>query len=454
VRRSALCLLIALFSTGLACAQTLRPLPDPEPADPQLRQAPAAPAPGFGAAPPADESPQPAEAGFDPAPVSPSYQPRGGTLMGRGLPPPPAVTGPSGGGGRDAGSEPDELLVVSADLPEALQVQQAGQGLGLGVKRRSVLQGLGLVVTVFRLPEGVTPVEALTRLRAQAPELWSDLNHRYTLQGAEEAADYPARLMGWANSTADCGRGVRIGLVDGPLPERHPALAGAQLTRASFVPAGVATPPPGHALAVAAILAGHDRGLVPAAELFHADVMRLRDGRHVDTTVDRLAQALDWLALQPVDVINLSLGGPRNLVLEAAVARLLALDIAVVAAAGNQGAAAPPVYPAAQDGVIAVTAVDAEGHLYRDANRGDHIDFAAPGVDLWLPRPDGHAHVSGTSFAAPHVTAVLAAARQVQPGTDWSRHLAALAEAAKDLGAPGRDPLFGWGLVQAYTECG
>lgn len=453
-------LLIALFSVaaigvGAVQAQGFQQRPSADdPAQPRFRETPAPPPTGYRSGTSGDETAvQAQETGTEPS-EAPTRRSRAGTLMGRELPPPPVMTALSAAGIRDADAEPDELVVVSVDMPEAMQAQQVGQDLGFGIRRRSVLQGLGLVVTVFRLPDGVTPVEALERLHAQAPQLRVDLNHRYTLQGTNEAAQYPARILGWPADPGNCGRGVRIGVVDGPLPDMHPALSRAQLTRESFVTRGMPVPSPGHALAVVAILTDHEHGLVPAAQLYHAQVMRLRDGRHADTLVDWLLSALDWLARQAVDVINLSLGGPRNQVLEAAIGRLLALDIAVVAAAGNHGAGATPVYPAAYDGVIAVTAVDADGRLYPGANRGEYIVFAAPGVDLWLPRMDGHAYLSGTSFAAPHVTAALAAARQAQPVSDWSGPINTLIRGAKDLGEPGRDPLFGWGLVQADTACG
>ena len=386
-----------------------------------------------------------------------TYVPQSGTatgsLLGQALPAPPQVPAHAAAPDDDEGSEPDELLILSPDLPHALQVQQFGQGLGLAVKRRSVLPGLGLVVTTFRVPRDLSPARLVQQLRTQAPELWIDLNHRFTLQGENDARRYPARMLAWPGTAQDCGRGVRIGLVDGPLPDRHPALEGGTITRRSFVTRGVQAAPSEHALAVAALLVGRDgRGLVPAAALFHAEVMRQRDKKHVDTTVDWLVQGLDWLVQQQVDLVSLSLGGPHNLILAAAVQRVLDLEIPVIAAAGNQRTA-EPLYPAAQEGVIAVTAIDAARRLYRHANRGEHIVFAAPGVDIWVPRSEGDAFASGTSFAVPHVTALLAARRQAQPQVPWADHFRALIDTAVDLGEPGRDALFGFGLPQSATVC-
>lgn len=376
-----------------------------------------------------------------------------GSLLGQALPAPPdvpAYTDRAGAGD----SEPGELLVVSPDMTHALQVQETGQGLGLTVKRRNLLQGLGLVVTTFRVPAATAPAAAVQLLREQAPDLWTDVNHRYTLQGTDDARGYPARMLRWPENATTCGRGMRIGLVDGPLPERHAVLDGARITRHSVLTRGVQSGPVDHALAITGLLVGNaGLGLVPAAELYSAGVMRQRDGKHVDTTVEWIVQALDWLAQQQVALVNLSLGGPHNLILEAALQRLLDADIAVIAAAGNPGAATDPVYPAAQEGVVAVTALDAERRRYRQASRGDYITFAAPGVDIRVPRLQGEAYVSGTSFAAPYVTAILAVNRQLHPQSSWQELVAELAAAALDLGEPGRDPLYGYGLPQANFEC-
>jgi subtilisin family serine protease len=125
----------------------------------------------------------------------------------------------------------------------------------------------------------------------------------------------------------------------------------------------------------------------------------------------------------------------------------------LVAAAGNGGPGAPPVYPAAYPGVIAVTALDGRLKPFRRANRGDYVQFAAPGVDLVVADTRGRQNrQSGTSLAAPFVTAFLAA--EAEQGTDGSTTpLDALRAKARDLGMPGRDPVFGWGLVQAPTIC-
>ena len=127
----------------------------------------------------------------------------------------------------------------------------------------------------------------------------------------------------------------------------------------------------------------------------------------------------------------------------------------MLAAAGNGGADAPPVYPAAQAGVVAVTALDAKLQPYAHANRGDYIAFAAPGVDVWAATPGGGGkYQSGTSYAVPFATAVFAAAKAAQPRAAPTRWTRSSLRAREDLGAPGKDKVFGWGLIQSTGGCG
>ena len=126
----------------------------------------------------------------------------------------------------------------------------------------------------------------------------------------------------------------------------------------------------------------------------------------------------------------------------------------LVAAAGNGGKDAPPAYPAAHPDVIAVTAIDADGRIYKKANRGDYIDLAAPGVDVWAAKAGGGgSYRSGTSFAVPFVTAAIALEQSAMPNATAKQLLAKLRAGAQDLGAKGHDPVYGDGLLTAPKSC-
>ncbi len=379
--------------------------------------------------------------------------PSGGSLLGEALPPPPGDTQAPGTVKEDVTVEPAEVVVVSATMQDALQIQQQVQSLGMGIKRRAALGNLGLVVSVFRVPKELGVANALAQLRRAMPDVRLDANHRYRLQLGSEAA-YGAKLVAWPSQR--CAAGARLGLIDTGVDLRHPALASQAVVLKSFLPAGVTPARPDHGTAIASLLVGGEGiGLMPGASLRAAAVFRLRGKDEADTTTELVVRALDWLVGEKVSVINLSFGGDRNQLLETAIARVEQRGVEVLAAAGNGGADAAPVYPAAQPGVVAVTAVDAKLALYPRANRGAYVAYAAPGVDVWAAAPGASGrYVTGTSYAVPFAVAIFAAAKAEQPGASWTVLENQLRSRAKDLGTPGRDDVFGWGLIQALGGCG
>src|SRR6185437_8418941 len=163
--------------------------------------------------------------------------------------------------------------------------------------------------------------------------------------------------------------------------------------------------------------------------------------------VDTIAEAFDWLARDRVPVINVSLVGPPNALLATIVRSLVARGYLIVAAVGNDGPAAPPLYPAAYPGVVGVTGVDARGQVLIEAERGAQVRFAAPGADMSaaLP-PRGFAEVRGTSFAAPIVAGLLASSMAAPEPAAAARALESLERRAVDLGARGVDSVYGYGL--------
>ncbi len=193
-------------------------------------------------------------------------------------------------------------------------------------------------------------------------------------------------------------------------------------------------------------------GLLPGARLFAANIFESRNGR-IRANALSVASALDWLIGRRVGVVNLSLSGPPNRLLAQAVARA-ARNTILIAAAGNAGPGGKAKYPAAYPDVVAVTATDSQLRPYERANRGTYIDVAAPGVGIWTAATNlPGRYESGTSFAVPFVTAAVAAL-MMDGGTVTLPELRRFfAGTALDLGAPGKDEVFGWGLVQKFRPC-
>ena len=180
-----------------------------------------------------------------------------------------------------------------------------------------------------------------------------------------------------------------------------------------------------------------------------ADVFGPSRAGHPYASASAIISAMRWMVESGVPVINISIEGPRNPILESVVAEAARNGHVIVAAAGNGGPLAHPAYPGAYDGVIAVTAVDANGRAYVRANRGEYISFAALGVDVPVDAQDGNVSVTGTSFAAPLVAAQLAHHLDEPSPASARAALDALRSNAIDRGAPGRDPVYGWGEIRS-----
>ncbi|TNJ35878.1 peptidase S8 [Arenimonas terrae] len=324
--------------------------------------------------------------------------------------------------------------VVAIDpTPEALQ---RARDAGFRVRDERRLEGLGLRIVVLQAREGQRSRAALKALRRLDPSGSYDFNHLYL--GSGTAAGVPAPMPASAERTA-----LRVGLVDTGVDAAHPALAG---VRVDTWGCGGAAKPHRHGTAVASLLVGSRVRAAPARHrLYAADIYC---GRPTGGAVTGLAEAFAWLAQEKVAVVNLSLVGPPNQLLERGVQAMLARGHVLVAAVGNDGPAAPPLYPAAYPGVIGVTAVDARDRVLPEAGRGEQVDFAAPGAGLSAAGDGGGWwDVRGTSFAAPLV-ARLAGAQAPQPSPGAAlRVQSALAAQARDAGPRGDDARYGRGLL-------
>jgi hypothetical protein len=311
-------------------------------------------------------------------------------------------------------------VIALGVTPETLQrLQQAG----FAVRGRDDLPGLGLQAVTLGPPHGVTAVEAVRRVRAIDPAGQYDFDHLY--QPAGSAATNAA-----AAGAGDTGGNLRVGMVDGSVAPSRPGLAGVRLDQRAFAPGGAKVT--AHATAVASLIAR----AAPGVEIEVADVY---GPTPTGGSALALARALDWLAQSGAPVINISLVGPPNAVLAAAVKAAIDRGLILVAPVGNDGPAAPPLYPAAYPGVIAVTGIDGRRRVLPEAGRAGHVDFAAPGEVSAAALGGGFVNVRGTSFAAPLVAGRLAL-------------LAARAGPAQAVQALGReaadaDPAVGRGVV-------
>jgi hypothetical protein len=331
------------------------------------------------------------------------------------------------------------LVLVAPEHVEAIERK------GFTVRELRKLEHLDRVLIRVEAPVDRQPAEAQLGLVAEAPDVRIDHNHLYRGVVGQDAH------AGAAAPGSRVPRSVTVGLVDSAIATKHEALRRAAIEERDFVTYDRPRPT-GHGTAVASILVGDGatvRGVIRGGRLRVASVFFQDEAGGSTATTASLVRALDWLAGTGVRVINMSLAGPPNRVLEAAVDSIAREGIVVTAAVGNDGPTVSPRYPAAYASVVGITAVDAGDHIYLQANRGRGVMFAAPGVAIDVARADGgYGNESGTSLAAAHAAGIFARA-MAAPGATRAGVLAEGKAAAVDLGEPGFDETFGHGLIQA-----
>ncbi len=332
-------------------------------------------------------------------------------------------------------------VLLASPAPALLAAARAE---GFEVLRERVLQELDLQIVTLRAPAGWDTARAVRRLRELDPEAAIDFNHLYLESGV--VAPSGAAAASATASSASPGGPVKVGLVDGGVETDHPWLKGAAIKAWGC---GSTKVPSAHGTAVASLLVGRAprfRSAAPAATLYAADVYC---NDPIGGSIEAVAAALAWLLSEQVPVVNISLVGPRNRTLEQVVRRASARGMLLVAAVGNDGPAAAPLYPAAYPEVVAVSGVDSRGEALLEAGRGPHVAFAAPGSEMAVAAlgDSPFSSARGTSFAAPLVAGLLAQTLRGLDATAAALAVAALARGAADLGASGRDVVYGHGLV-------
>lgn len=338
---------------------------------------------------------------------------------------------------------PDEVLVTIDG--DAAAVTEIATRFGLEVRAQRVSGLFGAAVVRYGIPDGRPVSVVLAQLVAESRMRERVPNHLYQLQQAPVMINYAFQRI-VLDAGAASGEGIDVAIIDSAADGEHPALAGAIVEGFDALPA-VPVELRSHGTSVAGIVGGVGayRGVAPGTRIHMARAFDM-----TGTTADALLVAIEWAVERRVRVINMSFVGPPNELFELACRIAYERGIVLVAAAGNNGPGAPFAYPAAYDEVIAVTATDERDGLMQRANRGRYIHVAAPGVDMLAPVPGGgNDVVTGTSFAAPVVTGLIANLLRAAPGRSPADIADLLARSAVDLGEPGHDDDFGYGLINA-----
>jgi subtilisin family serine protease len=349
---------------------------------------------------------------------------------------------------------------IVAEIDASLSVTQADE---LARRHRLVhLQSqnfplIGATIGLFRITDRRSVQTVSRELATEASIRSVQLNFRHFLQEQKaeltegDPAQYALAKLRLPEANMLDGANVTVAVIDSGVDVKHPELANA--IAGSFDALGSKEGPHVHGTGIAGAIVSHARlmGSAPAARILAIRALAAAPNGGESTSFVIL-KALDYAAAHGAQIVNMSFAGPNDPLIERGISAAVAKGIVMVAAAGNAGAKSPPLYPAANRNVIAVGATDARDRLFAASNRGGHIAVSAPGVDIFLPAPDEkYQMASGTSFSAAYISGLAALLLERNPALKPDEVRAILMKTARDLGAPGRDDLFGAGEADAYA---
>ena len=352
---------------------------------------------------------------------------------------------------------PNELLAEVDGAMSEEQVRALARRHGLELVESQNFPLIGATIGLFRITNG-RPLEVARRdFAADGSVRGVQFNWRYRLQDTRPLSEGdPAQYalsklrLPQAHRLAH-GMNVTIAVIDSGIDADHPELAHTVMD--SFDALGSKEGAHVHGTGIAGAIAAHGRlmGSAPEARILAIRAFGSAPGG-AESSSYVIIKSLNYAVLHGAQIINMSFAGPRDILIERGIAATAARDVVLVAAAGNAGPKSPPLFPAANPNVIAVSGTDAQDRLFAASNRGVHIALAAPGTDIFLPAPDQkYQMTSGTSFSAAYVSGIAALLLERNPALKPSEVRAILTSTARDLGTPGKDEMFGYGQVDALA---
>jgi subtilisin family serine protease len=367
--------------------------------------------------------------------------------------PPPQNAARRGPSGAPPANErrlvPDEIVIELRNTvsPQQIQALQNRHRLTRLESQTSQLSGTSLYR--WRIPDRRSVATVVRALEADNVVASAQPNYQFALHPAQYEL---AKLrLPQAHALAR-GGGVKIAVIDSGVDEANAEIAGS--VAESFNALATPMAPHMHGTAIAGLIAAHGKllGAAPNAKIL---AVRAFDpagaSAGAEGTTFAILKGLDWAAAEGARVINMSFAGPNDPAIHRALEAATRKGIVLIAAAGNAGAKSPPLFPAADVNVIAVTATDADDKLFEPSNRGNHIAIAAPGAQLLVATPDGYEMSSGTSYSAAEVSGIVGLMLERRGDLTPSQVRGILLATAKDIGPKGRDALFGAGLADALA---
>lgn len=322
-----------------------------------------------------------------------------------------------------------EILAQNINDEELEKLKQAG----FAIIAKEDIAGLDFSITRLSLPIGIALIAAQEQAKALAPNAQFSADHLHFQSSSTHSAGHSAFAAITIAAQSSAVSNVQVGIIDGAAGPAIKTLGQKGFAKGAPISSD-------HGSAVASLLKNAGIQRIHVADVYGKDA--------AGGNALAIAKALGWLTQSGSKIVTISLVGPRNALLDRAIRAARRKGVIIVAAVGNDGPAAPPAYPASYSGVLAITGVDKRGRALIEAGRALHLDYAAPGADVYALNAKGKLiKLRGTSFATPLAAARLAHA--LAKGGNWRTHMD---KEARDLGPKGPDKIYGRGLVCA--PCG
>ncbi|HEY6908757.1 MAG TPA: S8 family serine peptidase [Myxococcales bacterium] len=341
-----------------------------------------------------------------------------------------------------------DLLAVRRALAADYGVVEAGNFL---------LGSVALECVVFQAPAGAPLPGLVERMNRDPRVRLAQANQVFHGEGQEPALSYGApQIRADAARRSKTGKGIRVAVIDTGVSVAHPALKDRIALVQNFVEGGEASFARDlHGTAVAGVIVARrdDRvgmlGIAPDAGILAIKACWYARGRGKALCSSwTLAKAIDFAVGRGAQVLNLSLTGPDDELLRLLIGKAQERGIVVVAAAAE--GAKDPGFPASLPGVIAVVASDARGEARLPGWAARTFAMVAPGVDVLSTVPgDGYDFLSGSSFAAAHVSGVVALLLEENPRLTAAAALDLLEATSRPLPGSSRA-----GLIDACAALG
>ncbi len=354
---------------------------------------------------------------------------------------------------------PDEVLTsLPIGTPQAIE-EAIAKDFNLELLERFESELAGERVVLLKIKDGQPVEKVVAALNADQRVVGAQPNFAYVQQGAAayrdgEGGDYAFAKMELQEAQRIArGRGVLVALIDSSVDVLSRELKGGVAGTYDATNQGFAKPD-AHTTAIAGILvaSGGANSVAPEAKLLCIKAVFEAKGGAKRADSRTVGKAMEYAMAQNARIVLLPLLARHDPLIERIIRKAASQQALIVAPAGNKGPSAAPAYPGAYEDVVAVTATDSDDAVYEKANQGGYVALAAPGVDIFVLQPDGDTAMrSGTSYAAAHATGVAALLLGYDPQLTVEGVRTAMGQSAVDLGRPGKDQIFGEGLVSAAS---